>query len=130
MKAWSVWYTSSMATPCLSTLSRSTSAKSCGTSGDEHRVRRRDLGALARLGEEALGLLGQELDVPPERSSSMKVTPPAVPTPGMAGGGNAKASASGSFASSRLMCSLIAAYCSSGSVRSPHSSKVTKKKAL
>jgi hypothetical protein len=31
----------------------------------------------------------------PDRSSSMKVTPPAVPTPGIAGGENAKATASG-----------------------------------
>jgi uncharacterized protein (DUF608 family) len=68
--------------------------------------------------------------LPPERSWSMKVTPPAVPTPGIAGGGKAKERASGSAPSSRLRCALIAAYCSSGALRSPQSSKITKKKAL
>jgi hypothetical protein len=49
--------------------------------------------------------------VPPERSSSMNVTPPAVPTPGMDGGENAKAMASGICASfmfsSRMMSAAV-----------------------
>ena len=40
---------------------------------------------------------------PPERSSSMKVTPPEVPTPGMAGGEKEKAMPSGTLASSGEM---------------------------
>ncbi len=42
----------------------------------------------------------------PERSSSMKVKPPEVPTPGMDGGEKAKACASGSLASSAFSCEL------------------------
>ncbi len=47
----------------------------------------------------------------PARSSSMKVIPPEVPTPGMAGGGTAKAAASGKTARrrfrSRVMVSAV-----------------------
>ena len=66
----------------------------------------------------------------PARSSRMNVKPPAVPTPGMAGGEKAKAMPSGSLLSSRFRWALMAAYCSSGFVRSSHGFSVTKKKAL
>ena len=42
----------------------------------------------------------------PERSSSMKVNPPEVPTPGIAGGGKAKAIPSGNPASSFVQAHL------------------------
>ena len=42
----------------------------------------------------------------PERSSSTKVTPPDVPTPGMAGGGNAKPTAPGILANSPVQVRL------------------------
>ena len=60
----------------------------------------------------------------------MNWNPPEVPTPGIAGGGNAKAIPSVSPASCLLMFALMAAYCSSGLVRSLQGLNVTKKKAL
>ena len=66
----------------------------------------------------------------PARSSSMKVTPPEVPIPGMAGGEKAKPTAPLRLPSFLLSACLMASYCTSGSVRSAQSSKVTKKKAL
>ena len=44
----------------------------------------------------------------PARSSSMKLMPPDVPTPGMAGGGTANACASGSAASRRFSDRMMA----------------------
>ena len=60
----------------------------------------------------------------------MKVKPPEVPMPGMEGGGNAKAVASGSFPSSAFRWARIAWNCSAGLVRSLHGLSVTKKNAL
>ena len=66
----------------------------------------------------------------PARSSRMKVTPPEVPMPGMAGGGKAKPMAPGISRSSRFRWALMASYCSSGFLRFAQSSRVMKKKAL
>ena len=66
----------------------------------------------------------------PERSSSTNVTPPEVPTPGIAGGGKAMPMAPGILANSRFKWSLMAVYCSSGFRRLAHSSKAMKKKLL
>ena len=66
----------------------------------------------------------------PDRSSRTKVAPPEVPTPGMAGGGKAKAMASVNPLSSRFRWSLMASYCSSGFFLAAHSSSVMKKKEL
>jgi hypothetical protein len=60
----------------------------------------------------------------------MKVAPPEVPTPWMAGGGNAKAMAPGMVASRLVSSALIAVYCSSGCLRSAQFLSVMKKKAL
>ena len=54
----------------------------------------------------------------------MKVKPPAVPTPGIAGGGKEKAIPSVNFASPWFRCCLMASYCSSGALRSAHSFRV------
>ena len=48
----------------------------------------------------------------------MKVTPPLVPMPGIAGGEKAKARPPGISASSAFTCFMIALYCSSGALRS------------
>ena len=66
----------------------------------------------------------------PERSSSINVTPPDVPTPGIAGGGNRKALAPGSSASRLFTFLKIGRSCSSGFLRSAQGSSVTKKNAL
>ena len=66
----------------------------------------------------------------PARSCSTMVTPPEVPTPGMAGGGKAKPMASGIFAISLLMWLRMAMYCSSGWVRSDQFFSEMKKKVL
>ena len=108
----------------------STFAKTCGTSATKVVLAEAISGRSRASARKRSVFSARNSTLPPERSSSMKVTPPDVPTPGIAGGGNAKAIASGSRESSWLRCALIAAYCSSGAVRSPHSSKVTKKKAL
>ena len=66
----------------------------------------------------------------PARSSRMKVTPPEVPTPMMAGGGKAKPMAPGMPAIFFEIDALIASYFSSGFFRLDHSSREMKKKAL
>ena len=60
----------------------------------------------------------------------MKVTPPEVPMPGMAGGEKAKPMAPGSPPSFWFRLFLIASYWTAGSLRAAQSSRVTKKKAL
>ena len=54
----------------------------------------------------------------PARSSRMKVAPPEVPTPWIAGGGKAKPMAPLSPPSFFDSSALIAVYCSSGFLRS------------
>ena len=54
----------------------------------------------------------------PARSSKMNVTPPAVPTPGMAGGGESKRLGFRQAASSALRWLRMAAAFSSGFLRS------------
>ncbi len=66
----------------------------------------------------------------PERSCRMKVTPPAVPMPGMAGGEKAKATPCVIWLMRRLRFAMMAAYFSSGAVRSCQGLRVTKKKPL
>ena len=66
----------------------------------------------------------------PARSSSRKVTPPEVPTPGMAGGEKAKARAPGIRERAPLRRRLMASYFSSGALRSAQSWRVMKKKLL
>ena len=67
----------------------------------------------------------------PVRSSSMNVTPPDVPMPGMAGGGKANAAEGfASAASSLLIFFWIASTWSSGVLRFAHSSSVMKKKPV
>jgi hypothetical protein len=66
----------------------------------------------------------------PARSCRMKVAPPEVPTPWMAGGGKAKPMAPLMPASRFVSSALIAVYCSSGFLRSDQFSSVMKKKAL
>ena len=66
----------------------------------------------------------------PARSSRMNVTPPAVPTPWMAGGEKAKALPCGSWPSSRLRRAMMAGAFSSGRSRSDQSLSLMKKKPL
>ena len=66
----------------------------------------------------------------PARSSSTIETPPEVPTPGMAGGGNPKACASDIAPSFALMVRKIGRSCSSGLWRSSHGASVTKRNPL
>jgi hypothetical protein len=66
----------------------------------------------------------------PARSSRIKVTPPAVPMPGMAGGEKAKAMPWGSLPNSRFRLAMMASYFSSGFFRSCQGLRVTKKKPL
>ena len=61
----------------------------------------------------------------------MKVTPPEVPTPGMAGGEKRERDPLRELAELLSRCALrMAAYCSSGFLRSSHGFQVTKKNAL
>ena len=60
----------------------------------------------------------------------MKVTPPLVPIPGMAGGEKAKARAAAILENSTFTCLRIAWYCSSGAFRSFHSFSEMKKMPL
>jgi hypothetical protein len=53
-----------------------------------------------------------------------------VPIPGIAGGENANARPPGILESSLFTCFMIAAYCSSGAFRCPHSFRVMKKMPL
>ena len=57
-------------------------------------------------------LSDRNLTSPPERSSRMKVNPPEVPTPGMAGGEKPKATPSGSLLNSAFRRALMAWNCS------------------
>ncbi len=66
----------------------------------------------------------------PARSSSMKVTPPEVPIPWMAGGEKENAIPCGSRPSSRLRRAWMPATCSSGRFRSDHGFRAMKKKPL
>ena len=66
----------------------------------------------------------------PERSSRMKVTPPEVPMPGMAGGEKAKATPWGIRPMRRLRLAMMASYFSSGLLRSCQGFRVMKKKLL
>ena len=95
MKVCSVLYTALRSTPCLSTLSRSTSANICGTLGMKVVITEANSGRLRAASRNALAFLARNSTSWPERSSSMNVAPPEVPTPGIAGGGKAKACASG-----------------------------------
>jgi hypothetical protein len=73
-------------------LSRSTSAKTCGTDAERRVHDAGQLRTLARRGEELLQVLIEELDEPPLRSCSQNEKPPCVPRPGIDGGMNANAS--------------------------------------
>src|SRR6202022_4384773 len=67
----------------------------------------------------------------PLRSWSQKEKPPALPRPGIAGGGNPKATASGTpMANAPFNFFKRPAACNSGFFRSPQSLSWTKKKAL
>ena len=87
-------------------------------------------GRLAAAAMNLLTLLARKATSRPARSSSTKVKPPAVPTPGMDGGEKANARPSGILDSSRFRRARIASKCSASLVRSDHGLKFTKKKAL
>ena len=91
-------------TPCLRTLSRSTLTKTCGTLGRKVVLRPASSGRLRAASMNVSRFVGKKRMSLPGRSSRMKVKPPAVPTPGMAGGGKENAFASGRLASSRFRC--------------------------
>ena len=63
MNVWSVWYTSPRFTPCFSTLSRSTSANTCGTLGMKVVLTAAISGRLRAASMNFCVLLGQERDV-------------------------------------------------------------------
>ena len=66
----------------------------------------------------------------PERSSSRNVKPPAVPTPGMAGGAKPNTTAWGSLPNSRFRVAFNDSNCWALVVRSSQGLKFTKKVAL
>ena len=69
--------------------------------------------------------------LPPLRSCSQNEKPPVLPMPGIAGGANAKAMASGTRArSDRLMVAWISAELRPAARRSPHGFSSTKKNAV
>ena len=70
--------------------------ETCGTAGRNVVLTPASLRPLARRGHEGRhGSRARNATSLPARSSSMKVTPPAVPMPGIAGGGKANATPSG-----------------------------------
>ena len=119
-----------MLTPSVSALSRSTESLSCGTDGRNVVLRFCNSGRLAAAAMKVWVCPARNSTVPPERSCRTKFTPPEVPTPGMAGGEKAKAMADGSMASCPFTRRMMALYCVSAEVRSPHGLRVTKKNAL
>ena len=77
-------------TPCLRTLSRSTSTNTWGTVGVYVGANAGQFGAFFRCLDELLHVAGEISISLPARSCRMNVTPPEVPMPGMAGGEKAK----------------------------------------
>ena len=65
-------------------------------------------GRLRAASRKVARFLARNWTSPPERSSRMKVNPPDVPTPGMAGGEKPKATAVGNLLNSWFRCALIA----------------------
>jgi len=129
MKVCNVWLTCVRSAPCVRTLSRSTSMKTCGTDSRNVLVAEAISGRWRTASRKRVRLSPRKATSRPARSSSMKVTPPDVPMPGIAGGGKEKATPSGMAASRSLMVRLITAYCSSGAVRSSQGFSVMKKNA-
>ena len=89
-------------TPCFSTLSRSTSTKTCGTAGEKSGMTPAISGRLRAASMKVSRSRARNATSLPARSWSMNVTPPEVPMPGMAGGGKAKAAPPAMLASSRV----------------------------
>ena len=98
MNACRVLYTVVRSTPCLSTLSRSTWAKYCGVAAMKVVNTEANSGRLRTAARNLLVCSARNGTSAPLRSSSMKLTPPEVPTPGMAGGEKEMACASGQLA--------------------------------
>ena len=112
--------------PCLSALSRSTSAKSCGTLGVSVVKRRANSGRWRAAARNFVVFSARYSGSRPARSSSMKVTPPEVPMPGMTGGAKANAWASGTPASRRFRFRMMTSAVSPFLSRWSQSSSVTK----
>ena len=90
-----------------------------------------DLRTLSRRAMNLSRLSARNCTSLPARSSRMKVKPPEVPTPGIAGGEKLKAIPSGSFDSSWFRCCLIVLILLlAGRCGRSIPSRVTKKKAL
>ena len=126
MKACSVWYTEARLMPCRSTLSRSTSAKICGTLGSRVVKSRLNSGRLRASVRNFAVCSARKAGSLPTRSCSTKVTPPEVPTPGMEGGAKPKATASGKPASRWFSPRMITSAVSPFLSRSCQPSRVTK----
>ena len=75
-------------TPCLSALSLSTRRTVAGTAGKVW-PHVRELGTLARLGDELEDVLGEEFIFPAALPRSIMLKPPAALIPGIAGGDTA-----------------------------------------
>src|SRR6266699_7063344 len=112
------------------TLSRSTLTKTCGTFGKKVGISVPSSGRLLAASKNVFRFCARNPTSLPARSSSINVNPPEVPTPGIGGGGNAKAIPSLRVERYLFRRALIAGYCSSGFVRSLQGLKVTKKNAL
>ncbi len=95
MNVCSVWYTEPRSMFCFSTLSRSTLMKTCGTAGANIGVTEASSFRSRAAATNFITFCVRKATSRPARSCSMKVTPPLVPMPGIAGGEKANARAAG-----------------------------------
>jgi hypothetical protein len=110
----------------LRTFSRSTSAKYCGTLGSRVVKSGANSGRFRAAARNLSVFSARNAGSLPERSSRMKVTPPEVPMPGIAGGENAKTWASATPASFWFSCRMITSAVSPFLLRASQSSSVMK----
>ena len=114
--------------PSFSTLSRSTSTKTCGTDALNGELTAASSGRLRAAARNCCSAVSSVAMSPPDRSCSQKLKPPCEPRPGIAGGMLAIATPSGISARKRALSWLTMARAPSS--RSCHGSRPTKKNAL